>query len=58
MKYTQAFEKYWSNTKGTNYWSNTKGTNFRNLEGWQWEEIKHIAFLAWKAGIKHERGRY
>jgi hypothetical protein len=41
MKYTKDFEKYWSNSPGA---------NFHNLELWQWNEIKRVAFCAWKAG--------
>ena len=41
MKYTKAFEKYWIGTK-------------QDIDvGTHWSKLKKIAFLAWKAAIKH-----
>ncbi len=45
MKYTEVFEKYWEKTN----------PNFRNLEQWQWEELKRVAFRSWLAGRKYEK---
>jgi hypothetical protein len=49
MKYTKDFEKYWNNSPGA---------NFHNLELWQWDEIKRVAFRAWKAGINKTKRDY
>jgi hypothetical protein len=48
MKYTKDFEKYWNNTNSL----------FHNFTLWQWEDIKPIAFLAWKAGIAKTKRDY
>lgn len=48
-KYPKNFEEYWKNARGA---------NFSNLEQYQWEEIKHVAFLAWKAGQNDIRKIY
>lgn len=48
MKYPKAFDTYWNNTD--QYFS-VMGT--RTLA-----QIKHIAFLAWKAGRKHQKETY
>jgi len=46
MKYTKEFEKYWTRAK-------------QDIDvGTQWYKLKEIAFLAWKAGIKHEQKRW
>ena len=46
MKYTKAFEKYWKNAKA-------------DVDvGFQWERVKKIAFLAWKAGIDKTKRDY
>ena len=42
MKYTKAFEEYWSRSH----------QDIGSLEPWQYPRLKQIAFNAWKASRK------
>lgn len=47
MKFTQAFERYW---KMTNH-------HLGNLELWQSNRVKEIAFRAYQKGRQHEQNK-